>query len=237
MRDPRRVQLAKTIVRHSCRLQAGETILIESFDLTDGLIHDIIDEAHAAGGNPQVYLRRTTLVRQMLRHGNEAQFRKLGEIELAQMKQAQAYVGLRASENLSELSDVPPENMALFGRLVGKPVHTDYRVKKTKWVVLRYPNPSMAQAANMSTAAFEDYYYRVCNVDYEKMNDSIRPLVERMKKTDKVHIKGPGKTDLRFSIKGIGVVPCAGQRNIPDGECFTAPERDSVEGTIDYNTE
>jgi aminopeptidase len=237
MRDPRRVQLAKTIVQHSCRLQRGETILIEAFDLTDGLIHDIVEEAHAVGGIPQIYLRRTSLLRQLLMQGDEAQLRQLGEIELLQMKQAQAYVGLRASENLSELSDVPPAHMALFGKLVGKPVHTDWRVKKTKWVVLRYPNASMAQAANMSTTAFEEYFYNVCNVDYENMNEAIRPLVARMKKTDQVHIKGPGKTDLRFSIKDIGVIPCAGERNIPDGECFSAPVRDSVEGPIAYNTE
>jgi len=237
MRDPRRVQLAKTIVRHSCRLQPGETILIESFDVADGLLQDIVEEAYEAGGIPQVCLRRTTVLRQLLLHGSEAQFRKQAEIDLSQMKQAQAYVGLRASENLSELSDVPPENMALYSKLVMKPVHADWRVKKTKWVVLRYPNASMAQAANMSTAAFEEYFYTVCNVDYDKMSEAIRPLVARMEKTDRVHIKGPGKTDLRFSIKNIGVVPCAGARNIPDGECFSAPVRDSVEGTIAYNTQ
>ncbi len=237
MRDPRRVQLAKTIIRHSCNLQPGQTVLIESFDLADGLLHDIVDEAYEAGGIPQVYLRRTSVIRQMLLRNSEAQMKKLAEIELFQMKQAQAYVGLRASENLSELSDVPPAAMSAFGRLVGKPVHTEYRVKKTRWVVLRYPNASMAQAANMSTEAFEDWYYRVCNVDYDRMERAIEPLKARMLKTDKVHIKGPGKTDLRFSIKDIGVVPCAGDRNIPDGECFTAPVRDSVEGTIAYNTE
>ncbi|HEX9658813.1 MAG TPA: aminopeptidase, partial [Rhodothermales bacterium] len=225
MRDPRCVQLAKTIVRHSCALQPGETILIESFDLANGLLEDIVEEAYEAGGIPQLYLRRTSLLRRTLLRGDEAQLRQLAEIELSQMKRAQAYVGLRASENLSELSDVPPENMARYTRLVGKPVHADWRVKKTKWVVLRYPNASMAQAANMSTEAFEEYFYKVCNVDYDKMNEAIRPLVARMKKTDRVRVKGPGKTDLRFSIKDIGVVPCAGARNIPDGECFSAPVR------------
>ena len=129
MRDPRCVQLAKTIVRHSCNLQPGETILIESFDLANGLLHDIVEEAYEAGGIPQLYLRQTNLLRQTLLRGDEAQLRQLAEIELSQMKRAQAYVGLRASENLSELSDVPPENMARYGKLVGKPVHVDWRVK------------------------------------------------------------------------------------------------------------
>jgi aminopeptidase len=237
MRDPRRVQLAKTIVRHSCRLKPSETLLIEAFDVTNGLVEEIVEQTYEAGGSPLVYLRKTTLIRQMLRHGKEDHLKRLAEVELFQMKQAQAYVGIRGSENTAELSDVPPAHMALFGKLVGKPVHGDYRVKKTKWVVLRYPNASMAQAANMSTEAFEQYYYDVCNVDYERMGAAMEPLVKRMKATDRVHIKGPAGTDLRFSIKDIGVVPCAGDRNIPDGECFSAPVRDSVEGTIAYNTE
>ncbi len=236
MRDPRRVQLAKTIVHHSCSLRPGETILIESFDLSDGLVADLIDEAFAAGAIPLVYLRKNALIRRMLLHGNEDHLKKLSDVELYQMKQAHAYVGLRASDNVSEMADVPAEHMARYMKLVSGPVHSDYRVKKTKWVVLRYPNPAMAQLANMSTEAFEEFYYRVCNVDYPRMSKAIEPLVARMGRTDRVHIKGPAGTDLRFSIKGIGVEPCSGERNIPDGECFTAPVRDSVDGTIAYNT-
>jgi aminopeptidase len=125
--------------------------------------------------------------------------------------------------------------MALNTRLFQKPVHTDYRVNKTKWLVLRYPTPSMAQLANMSTAAFEAFYYDVCSVDYARMSQAIAPLAERMRRTDQVRITGPG-TDLRFSIRDIGAVPCEGRHNLPDGECFTAPVRDSVNGTIAYNT-
>jgi aminopeptidase len=234
MSDPRRAELAKLLIQHSCELKRGETVLIEAFDLNDGLVTEIVEEAFAVGAIPLVYLRRTALIRQMLLHGNAAQIAKLAEVELFQMKQAQAYIGIRASDNAAELSDVPAAHMALHGKLLGKPVHSDYRVKKTKWVVLRYPNASMAQLANMSTAAFERFYYDVCCVDYKKMAEAIRPLEARMKRTDRVRIKGPG-TDLRFSIKGIGVIPCTGDRNIPDGECFTAPVRDSVEGTIAYN--
>lgn len=235
MSDPRRAELAKLLVRHSCALKPGETVLIEAFDLHDGLVSDIVEEAFAAGALPLVYLRRSSILRQMLTRGDAAQIAKLADVELFQMKQAQAYIGIRASENAAELSDVPPAHMALHGKLVGKPVHSDYRVKNTKWVVIRYPNASMAQLANMSTEAFERFYYDVCCVDYAKMREAVRPLTARMKRTDRVELKGPG-TDLRFSIKGIGVIPCYGDKNIPDGECFSAPVRDSVEGTIAYNT-
>ena len=125
--------------------------------------------------------------------------------------------------------------MNIYGQTVQNRVHRDIRVPKTKWVVLRYPTNSMAQLAKMSTEGFEDFYFNVCNLDYAKMSEAMDSLVELMNQTDKVHIKGPG-TDLHFSIKDIPAIKCAGERNIPDGEVYTAPVRDSVNGTITYNT-
>ena len=235
MRDPRTKQLAHLIVHHSTELRSGEAILIEAFDMENGLVLDLVDEAQAVGAVPVVYIRDNAVLRAQLRGATERSLAVQAEIELNQMKQVQAYVGVRGSTNVSELADVPADRMGLYQKLVAQPVHLDYRVNKTRWVVLRYPNGAMAQLANMSTEAFEDFYFRVCNVDYERMRQAIVPLRERMLRTDRVHITGPG-TDLRFSIKDIGVVSCHGMRNIPDGECFTAPVRDSVEGTIAYNT-
>jgi aminopeptidase len=235
MRDPRNARLADVIVNHSTQLRRGEAILIESFDLADGLVLDVVDAVHRVGGLPLVALRNNAVHRAQLRGGTEAFYRTLAEIELFQMQKVQAYVGLRATTNSSELADVPSEQLALHSRLVAHPVHLDYRVNHTRWVVLRYPNPAMAQMAGMSTDQFEDFYYRACTMDYARMAAAMVPLRERMERTDQVRISGPG-TDLRFSIKGIGVVPCEGRRNLPDGECFTAPVRDSVNGTITYNT-
>jgi aminopeptidase len=235
MRDPRTRQLAKLIVNHSCALQQGEAVLIESFDLSDGLVLDLVEETQAVGAIPVVSIRDNAVIRTQLRSATRRQLEVQAEIELQQMKQVQAYVGIRASANVSELADVPSDQMSLYQQIVAKPVHLDYRVNHTRWVVLRYPNGAMAQLANMSTEAFEDFYFRVCNVDYARMRDAMQPLVARMLKTDRVHLQGPG-TDLRFSIKDVGVIPCFGERNIPDGECFTAPVRDSVDGVITYNT-
>jgi aminopeptidase len=125
--------------------------------------------------------------------------------------------------------------MSLYLSHVVKPVHLDYRVNHTRWVVLRYPNAAMAQQAGMSTEQFEDYFFRVCTLDYERMAEAMKPLKRRLEATDRVHIKGPG-TDLRFSIRNIPAIMCEGRRNLPDGECYTAPVRDSVEGVIRYNT-
>jgi aminopeptidase len=157
------------------------------------------------------------------------------EFEAARMEKMDAYIALRGSYNIAEFSDVPPERMKLYTTHWWKPVHIDIRVPKTKWVVLRWPHPSMAQQANMSTDAFEDFYFNVCTMDYEKMSKAMDPLVDRLLKADKVHITGID-TDLHFSIKDIPVKKADGDRNIPDGEIFTAPVKDSVEGSITYNT-
>jgi aminopeptidase len=161
----------------------------------------------------------------------------IGQVERNRMEQVQCYIGARGSHNISEMSDVPKEKIDLYEKHWWTPVHQGVRVPKTRWVVLRWPHPSMAQAAGMSTEAFEDFYFRVCaGVDYGQMQKSMQPLIELMQKTDKVRIVGPG-TELAFSIRNIGVVGCWGERNIPDGECYTCPVRDSVNGAMQFNCE
>jgi len=165
----------------------------------------------------------------------EEQMQKLADIHLEMMKKASAYLGLRGSDNPFDLADIDPKQMEMYQKIFYKPVHLEQRVKHTKWCVLRYPNNAMAQLAQISQEKFEDFYYDVCNLNYAKMSKAMDPLVALMEKTDKVRIVSPG-TDLTFSIKGIPIVKCEGDRNIPDGEVYTAPVRDSVNGTITYNT-
>jgi aminopeptidase len=235
MSDPRSKKLADLIVRHSLELRPGEAVLIEAFDLADGLVLDLIESVHAVSGLPLVSIRSNAAIRAQLVGASEALLKRVAAVEMAQMQQVQAYVGIRAMPNVSELSDVPGDRMDLYLKHVVKPVHLEHRVEKTRWVVLRHPNPSMAQLAGMSTRAFEDFYYRVCTLDYSRMAEAMEPLKRRMERTDRVRITGPG-TDLSFSIRGIPAIKCEGRRNIPDGECYTAPVRDSVHGTITYNT-
>jgi len=128
---------------------------------------------------------------------------------------------------------VAPENMASYMKDFIDAVNEE-RINNTKWVLIRYPNNSMAQLANTSTEAFEDFYFNVCNLDYGRMSKAMDKLVELMNKTDKIHITGKD-TDLTFSIKDIPAIKCDGEFNIPDGEVFTAPVRDSVNGRLTYN--
>ena len=165
----------------------------------------------------------------------EEQLKILAENEAAKMRQMDCYIGVRGEDNLAEMSDVPEDKLALYDKLYMNPVHHEIRVPHTKWVVLRYPAPSMAQSAHQSLEAFEDYYFNVCNLDYSKMSKAMDSLVELMNKTDKVRLTAKN-TDITFSIKDIPAIKCDGACNIPDGEVYTAPVRDSVNGTITYNT-
>lgn len=235
MNDPRYTKLAELLINHSTKLQKGEHVLIEAFDIPEEMVVALIKAARKAGGHPHVALRNNRIMRALEMDAEDDNFSVWAEYDLHRMSLMQAYIGMRGSMNVSESADVPDEQMKKKGRLYSKPVHFERRVNHTKWVVLRWPTPSMAQLAQMSTEAFEDFYFNVCTMDYARMDAACKPLVERMRETDQVRLKGPGDTDLTFSIKDIPVIPCCGDLNIPDGECFTAPVRDSVNGVIHFN--
>lgn len=236
MPDPRWDALANILVSHSTRIQPKENVLIECFDLDDDtLARLLIKKSAQRGAFPLVSLRSNRILRDLVRNASTEQMRFWGECDSKRMQGIQVYFGLRGARNINELSDVPEEKQALYNSLYQKPVHFDRRITHTRWCVLRLPGPGMAQQASMSTEAFEDFYFDVCTLDYSLLATALRPLVERMKAARKVRITGP-HTDLRFSIEGIPVVPCFGERNIPDGEVFTAPVRNSIEGYVQFNT-
>jgi aminopeptidase len=235
MFDPRYQKLANLLINYSCKVSPGDTILIEAIDIPHDFTTVLVATASKAGGHPLVMLKSNQINRALMLAGSKQQWETITKVELLQMKSAQCYIGLRGNPNVAEVSDVPRDKTELYEKSVWSKVHKDIRIKKTRWVVLRWPTPSMAQMAGMSTEAFEEYYFNVCTLDYPKMARAMLPLQKLMEKTDKVHIKGPRDTDLTFSIKDIPAQPCVGDRNIPDGEVYTAPVKTSVNGVIHYN--
>jgi len=235
MRDPRLQVLAKNIIGYSLDVQPGEKVLVEMIGSEREFVICLVEEIYAKGGHPYVELTDPSVQSALLQSVTREQITHWAETDLKRMKDMDCYIGVRAGSNASEMSDIPEAQMKLYDTYYRKPVHMEQRVKKTRWVVMRYPNASMAQLANMSTSKFEDFYFNVCNLDYGKMSSAMDPLQQLMNRTDKVRIVSPG-TDISFSIKGIGSVKCCGRRNIPDGEVYTAPVRDSVNGVITYNT-
>lgn len=232
--DCRIKKLADLLVNYSTHIQKGEKCLID-FEGTDTkpLVRQLIKEIYAAGGVPYVTERDSSIQRELLMHATCEQLEDMCKYQLSRMKDMDAYIGIRGCANASELSDVPGDKLNLSDKILDPVLR--HRVDHTKWVVLRYPNNSMAQLAGKSLESFEDFYFDVCTLDYKKMGEAMEPLVQLMNKTDKVRLVGPG-TDLTFSIKEIPAIKCCGDCNIPDGEVYTAPVRESMNGKISYNT-
>ena len=233
MTDPRYTKLARLLVEYSTALRKGERVLLDMIEVPDEFTVELIRAVRAVGATPLVEVRHGRVTREVLRQTNEKHSSLIRDLELYRMKRMQAYIAIRGSHNANETSDVASDRMALYSRII-RPV-LNYRVNKTRWVVLRWPTPSMAQSAGMSTEAFEDFYFAVCTMNYRKMANAMVPLEKRMRSAARVDLKGPG-TELTFSIKGIGAKMCKGDRNIPDGEVFSCPVKNSVNGRIQFNT-
>ena len=212
--------MARLLVEYSTALKKGDRVLLDMVDVPDEFSVELLRAARAAGATPLVEVRHSRITREIMRETNEKHAALVRNVEMHRMKKMQAFIAVRGSANASETADVPSNRMALYSKVL-RPV-LNYRVSKTRWVVLRWPTPSMAQTANTSTEAFEDFYFDVCTMDYRKMAKATVPLQKRMQKADRVHLKSPG-TDLAFSIQGIGAQSCVGLRNIPDGEVFSCP--------------
>ncbi len=230
--DPRMEQLARNLVVNSIEAKPGEKVLIEANDLVCvPLVKALVKEVYRAEAIPFVRYEVAEVNRLLLMNSTSEQMKLQfrGDVEL--MEEMDASIALRGMVNAAEMSDVPGEGM---GHYTETRAMLRKNRMKLKWVLLRYPNAPLAQLANMSTEAYEDYFYKICNLDYKKLAEVAKPLKELMERTDKVHIVSPG-TDLTFSIKGIPAVICSGECNIPDGEVYTAPIKDSVNGTITFN--
>jgi aminopeptidase len=234
MSDSREKKLARMLVNFSVRLQKGENCLIRATDVPVSMVEELVAAVYEAGGNPQVQLWSQRLERAMAQDATDESLAVWADCDAYRMKKMDAYIGITGVANVRELASIPAQVNKLSA-LYTKPVHFKIRVPHTKWVVLRYPTETMAMQANLSTREFEDYYYSVTtDVDYAEMAQAMEIAKAYLDTVDKVHIVAPG-TDLTFSVKGLGWIPCAGQANIPDGEIYSCPVKRSVNGTISYN--
>jgi len=222
MRDPRIAKLAHLLVNYSCRVKKGDKVLIEVFDAGHELARALVSEVYAAGGYPHVELRDQTLSRALLLGTSEEHMNQMARFDLVRMKEMDCYIGIRGSNNINETADVPADKMQLQMELYNKPVHKEQRVKHTRWVVLRYPNASMAQLAQMSQEAFEDFYFDVCTLDYAKMDRAMDPLVELMERRIRCGSSVREPTSL-FPSRGCPPSSAPGSTTFPTARCLRRP--------------
>ena len=225
-------KLAKLLCGHSVKVQKGEHVFLDLSETPDDMAEALIEEISARGASAHLRLTSPRVSRKLSLLASQEQLDTDADALLYTLKKMHCYIAVRGSNNIFENSDISAEQMRRISTAM-RPVN-DFRVNKLKWVVLRWPTAAFAQQARMSTEAFEDFYFKVCTYDYSRFDEGMNALKALMDKTDKVRIKGPG-TDLSFSIKGLNAITCGGQYNIPDGEVFTAPVKDSVNGKITYN--
>ncbi len=233
MSDMRMRQMARNIINYSIAVKPGQKVLIDVIDDGDELAICLVEEIRKAGGLALVQRESLSVRRAWLMNIDEAQLELWYNHEISKMKDMDCYLAVRGAINSYELSDVPGDKIALYQKWYGK-VHLGYRVSNTRWCVFRYPSPSLAQSAGMSSEAFYDHYYNACAIDYSVLSSAMDALKEALTEAKSVRIVSPG-TDLSFSIDGIEAGKCAGMANIPDGEVCMGVVRESVNGRISYN--
>ena len=233
MRDPRIQEIARQLLHHSVQLKKDEKVLIEGHYITKPLLIELVKQTYEIGAYPFVQLMDDEIHKYLAKGYRQEQLKILANWDMKKFEDVDAVIFVIGEENDAELAEIPPENFRLSGEVM-KPV-IDYYVNHCRWVLLNYPTKSLAQKAGMGTNQFEDFLFDVCTIDYAQMQVAMEPLKLLMEQTDQVRIISPG-TDLVFSIQGIPAVMCFGNRNLPDGEVYTAPVKNSVNGTITFNT-
>lgn len=230
-------ELAKKILNFSCELEEGQNVMLQLTGLNGvELMRALVETAREMKVHPFVQINDTEIQRMLVEKGDENFWRRQAEADqLPLMKQMDAFVGIRASQNIYEQAEARKEANEAYSNEFLKPVHFEERVNNTNWVVLRYPSPAFAMNAKMPTEKFKDFYYKACLLDYSQLAEAMKPLEERLRNTDMIQLKGEG-TDIQFSVKGQNWIPCFGKRNIPDGELFSSPILSSVDGHITYTS-
>jgi aminopeptidase len=235
MYTPEDKKLAEKLLSHSVELEEGENIMLQLIGLNGiGLLRALAEEARNRNAHPFIKIEDPETNRILLENGNEKFWQNQALTDqLPLMKQMHAFIGIRGSENIYENSAVNKEANKAYSQKFLNPVHFEERVNNTKWAVMRYPSAAFAMNAKMPTERFRKFYYDACLFDYNRMQEAMKPLEILLRKTDEIQLKGEG-TDISFSVKGQNWIPCYGKRNIPDGELFSSPIIDSVNGQITY---
>ncbi|MFA5467919.1 MAG: aminopeptidase [Sphaerochaetaceae bacterium] len=235
MLPSREKEFARLLVNYSVKLQPQESCLINAIDVPISMVEALVEAVYEAGGSPLVNYSSISIERALVASATKESLSLWAACDAYRMEKMDAFIGIRGIVNPREMATLGKANQD-YALYYNTPVHHDIRIVKTKWVVTRYPTQLMAYQGGMSLREMEDFFYKVTiGVDYNAMQKAMEKAKAFLDNVDKVHILAKG-TDLRFSIKGMGAIICAGEMNIPDGEIYSCPLKESVEGTITYNT-
>ncbi len=233
MTDKRLYDLAGNILNYSLGLKRGQSFMVRGPLAAKPLIAQLIRRADEMGVAPHVRILDEEINRWFLTNAIDGRIEAEVKWDLDIYGDIDADIYIESEENDAELSAIDPKIMQRRSH-VRRP-WVELVCGSRKWVILNWPTKGQAQNSRMPYEDFYDFVIEATSIDYSQMKKAMQPLSDLMSNTDKVKITGPG-TELMFSIKGIPNVMCAGENNLPDGEVFTAPVRDSVNGVLKYNT-
>lgn len=226
--------LAKTIVNHSIKVEEGENVKITSETMEPmPLIKELVKLLNEKGANVDVSFFDPSLRAMINKNTSDKKIELLKEMEKFEVEKFDSFIRIFCNQGDYIEALVPDSINVKIGDALKE--YRDIRVNERKWVLLNYPSKVDSQKAKMGVEEFSKFSFDAMCYDYDQMSKDLEPLKKLMEKTDKVRLTGVG-TDITFSIKDIPVIPCTGESNIPDGEVYTAPVKDSINGVIRYNT-
>ena len=244
MRDPRVDHLARILVRYATEVKEGETCLIEGPMAGEPLIAAVYEEVLRAGGHPVVAISVDGQTATFFKHASDAQLEWVSPLAEWAADQSDCRIGIGADTNTRELSGVPPERQSKRRKATRHLMEQTLRRDAEgthRWVYTLFPTNGYAADAEMSLAEFEDFYFGACLATdpdplgaWQRASEECKRLADWAQGHEEVRVVAPG-TDLRLGIAGRVFIPADGKRNMPDGEFFTAPVEDSVEGEVSFH--
>jgi aminopeptidase len=244
MRDPRAERLAKILVGYSTRVKEGETVSIDGESAAEPLLMAVYEEVLKAGANPILNVSLDGQSAAYYRHASDAQLDWVSPVSEWLLENVDVRIAIGASNNTRELSAVSPDRQTRRQRATG-PLMNRAMERSAKgefrWVYTLYPTNAYAAEAEMSLADYADFYFGACLADdpepltaWERAAEETKRLTEEMQGHEEVRVVAPG-TDIKLGIAERTFIACFGDHNMPDGEFFTGPIEDSVEGEVTFH--
>ncbi len=232
MVDQRIEKAADILVNYSTRVKQGEIVQIITSPIAQDLTLEIYKNVIQNGAHATIHNSVPGATNIYYKYASEKQLKHFPEIAFEEIKKTDAFIAISAPLNTRELSQIDPKRVSIRQKTLEK--ISEWRVKKTRWVLFDFPTSAFAQEADMSLSEFEDFVYGATNIDWEKESKKLDKVRDLVNKTGKVRIVAKD-TDITFSIKGRNCVSGNGSYNMPDGEVFTSVVEDSANGKISFS--
>ncbi|HNB54101.1 MAG TPA: aminopeptidase [Anaerolineales bacterium] len=242
--DYRLKNLANILVNYSLRVKPGQWVIINANAIATPLINEVARAILEAGGNYNVMMSSDDLNETYYRHANDAQIQWISPVESLIYEKADATISILAATNTRALTGTDPKKQAARG-IARRALTQQFMERSARrtlaWSVVQFPCPAFAQEADMSLSDYENFVYGACYADqddpvakWQAVQNEQQKLVDWLKGKDRVEVRGPN-IDLTLSIRERTFLNACGDRNMPDGEIFTGPVEESVNGWVRFS--